>query len=1524
MQNIRGDNLKHTRAILLVLFAAMAFGLGEPPVILEEPDFTFGTTNTICWELPEGATPTAYKVFVSEFDDPIGPISLAAASGECYEVGATGEALLSGVEYCYRMIYRYRDDGENFWSDTSNLVCSTQDGLPPELDIEDLDVWTNLPSVMINFTVEDEICGWVDAVKLYYRESDSLDWTYYSTRNIVTGGGEDSISFTSTDVTGDTYYEFRLAGIDSLGNERVPIGTVHSRHTWTRFDTERPTSSIITDDLPLYDTVSTLTIPYTAMDTYSGVDTLRLLYTRNDGPEMSVGRHVWGGVPEVDSFFTFTSVDDGHFKMWTYAVDSARNAEDISGFDVEFYLDTHDPEFEANHVYDLTMDPERYQVPAESLWTNERMVKVAPVDPMDPIFAEYASGIDSIHIAEDRDFTVNYVTLPWTETGMFDYELTDADGSKQVFIKLQDVAGNICDYKNAPIMLDRIAPALNSVVIADADDPDLPTEETDEATVALNIDFDGSAGSWYKMYVTDDPEDLNSIDEFEWIDPEELYFFDFIDPTPSTWIHVYVVTKDSAGNVSEMVTDSIYYDLGIYFVEITDIYDLDDWTPAGFTDMPQVKVDLSFGRDVDSVVIWDDDGFDSTFAVTTGGAETGEVTIDYFEFSERDGERMIYCHGISDIRPDPTHRDSMTIVLDSRNPALGSVTLHDITDGFDPDDLSEESDPGYTNERNIRAYFLGASDDRSGLFRMRLTCEDHQEVWPYAEETFYMLPDGDGEKNVEAQVQDSAGNWCTVRPATIYLDTQDPVYVSLTLEDRTSGSTEYSNETIVRAVIDADDGMSGSPAYVAFFEDPTRYADDLTDLWRPYSPTMICTLSATLGERTLYSALKDQAGNISVRVSDAIIYDTGITLDLQLFDQDRRSEEYTNENTIIAGLGATGTPPAFYYLSESPDLPATPEWLPYEAEVPFTLSTGEGDKTVYGWLKSESDIISERSEAEIRLDKTAPVLTSGFMIYDTTSVEHFPTVFKGHMGWSNEAYVYGAMTDVNDDPETGSGVDSLGFFGPLQPSLWGVSHPPYTAVDGGITVRYFPEDSIPLLLDTSTQGQKWITGRAIDGAGNWGNPIDPQSEIIVYGGYDITAPTLEFRHPLTGNMTDSTGVRLADGSIPIHIIDGPDEGHLWKVCFWFDEVPDTNVCVEYDSTWGSGPVYNVSFPMYGVVQEDMLYSMHAVSVDSAGNPSPVDDMKLWVIRDTIDLRFVVTDPVDTADTEYTNSRDLRTVIDIVGTPDSMRFSENPELIGSAWQPFSRESSFMLATATNEVKSVYAQVMHGGHVSQIFHATIILDTNNPNLGAVYSYDRTDGDPNWSDERTIRIEIEGASDLPPGVVHALECAEDPDFTINVQRPTFTLESPEVLYEVNPEPFINPDYIEPGREDQRVIFCRVLDRAENPSTMKHTGIVVDFEEVEVTNHPNPFNPGIGEMTYVRIKSDSKGVAATLSIYDMFGNLVIEKTQSAGSDTRAMDIGWDGKNGNGEVVASGVYIGIVEVGDETYKRKIAVWKGE
>ncbi|MBN2170248.1 MAG: hypothetical protein JW819_02875 [Candidatus Krumholzibacteriota bacterium] len=97
-------------------------------------------------------------------------------------------------------------------------------------------------------------------------------------------------------------------------------------------------------------------------------------------------------------------------------------------------------------------------------------------------------------------------------------------------------------------------------------------------------------------------------------------------------------------------------------------------------------------------------------------------------------------------------------------------------------------------------------------------------------------------------------------------------------------------------------------------------------------------------------------------------------------------------------------------------------------------------------------------------------------------------------------------------------------------------------------------------------------------------------------------------------------------------------------------------------------------------------------------------------------------------------------------------------------------------------------------------------------------------------------------------------------------------------------------------------------------------------VTNYPNPFHPGESATTIAYRLDDDASVM--LRIFTLSGGLVLQREMAAGTPGATAGLNeylWDGRNGDGEIVASGGYILFIEAtgsGETMHvmRRKIAV----
>ena len=124
-----------------------------------------------------------------------------------------------------------------------------------------------------------------------------------------------------------------------------------------------------------------------------------------------------------------------------------------------------------------------------------------------------------------------------------------------------------------------------------------------------------------------------------------------------------------------------------------------------------------------------------------------------------------------------------------------------------------------------------------------------------------------------------------------------------------------------------------------------------------------------------------------------------------------------------------------------------------------------------------------------------------------------------------------------------------------------------------------------------------------------------------------------------------------------------------------------------------------------------------------------------------------------------------------------------------------------------------------------------------------------------------------------------------------------------------------------------ARQLDTT-NPKVMKGILFLEQFrqalvpkEMVLLANYPNPFNPE----TWIpyRLAEDA---FVTLTIYDQSGQVVrtldVGPQTAAVYESRSKAVYWDGRNGLGEQVASGVYFYHLSAGDYSATRRMVILK--
>ncbi len=280
---------------------------------------------------------------------------------------------------------------------------------------------------------------------------------------------------------------------------------------------------------------------------------------------------------------------------------------------------------------------------------------------------------------------------------------------------------------------------------------------------------------------------------------------------------------------------------------------------------------------------------------------------------------------------------------------------------------------------------------------------------------------------------------------------------------------------------------------------------------------------------------------------------------------------YATSRNIILTLNASDNQGiTAYFLSESstPPTVSTPGWISvdsaanYSGNVPFILSAGDGQKTIYVWFRDAAGYVSQGTSLSVTLDTALP----------TGSV----LINNGAAGTSSQN-----VTLTLSSADVGTGVTNIGF-----------------SNDG---INYVWEDfssTKPWSL-TEGEGTKTLYVKFRDAAGN---------ESISYSAstaFDTTAPIPAITFPASGTTVAS--LYFIRGTVT----DTSPSSGIDKVDL---QVTDGTNYLQSNGTWTSTPTF---FPVNGGVTgsdwshttfteawvNGTIYTINARAIDKSGNQS---------------------------------------------------------------------------------------------------------------------------------------------------------------------------------------------------------------------------------------------------------------------------------------------------------------------------------
>src|SRR3989339_807991 len=207
---------------------------------------------------------------------------------------------------------------------------------------------------------------------------------------------------------------------------------------------------------------------------------------------------------------------------------------------------------------------------------------------------------------------------------------------------------------------------------------------------------------------------------------------------------------------------------------------------------------------------------------------------------------------------------------DSFNNESGTVQNSIIVDTTPPSVpiLNTPIDGSITNDPDVLFTWEASVDNLSGVAGYEIIIDNA--VTPISVATnSYQSNMANGVHTWKVRAQDALGNISGYSDEwTFVVDNLPPTIDSITLKDRTSANTQYSNEQTIS--VEAN-GVAGDPAYMKMARTD---AELISATWKPYSQNLEYTFSTGDGTKTLLYKLKDSLNNESNTVQNSIIVDT--------------------------------------------------------------------------------------------------------------------------------------------------------------------------------------------------------------------------------------------------------------------------------------------------------------------------------------------------------------------------------------------------------------------------------------------------------------------------------------------------------------------------------------------------------------------------------------------------------------------------------------------------------------------------
>ncbi len=251
----------------------------------------------------------------------------------------------------------------------------------------------------------------------------------------------------------------------------------------------------------------------------------------------------------------------------------------------------------------------------------------------------------------------------------------------------------------------------------------------------------------------------------------------------------------------------------------------------------------------------------------------------------------------------------------------------------------------------------------------------------------------DGVKSVFAQFVDNAGNASAVVGATIAVDTQKPTGSIAIARGARATVDGYTSQPLVQLTVTTGSEPDGGTVQIRLANSSSALT---TAVLSPVQQSQSWFLDpSTEGLKTVYAQLQDSASNASLPINASIVYD--ITPPSPVSASIVGNPTDTNQAALTLQVSASDTsglsPTQALTASEDALFQTSgtvgPQAMPGTGQLPFTLSSGDGQKRVYLRFR---DVAGNESTTSVTVnyDTTAPsgaFVIAGALADGTASTE---------------------------------------------------------------------------------------------------------------------------------------------------------------------------------------------------------------------------------------------------------------------------------------------------------------------------------------------------------------------------------------------------------------------------------------------------------------------------------------------------------------------------------------------------------